>query len=248
MSILESKKLKTRILLGYGVPVGLLALFALTIGVSMKLTSDSNNELVRANRVVDNVRESVMALSRIVRTARGAALFPNDIQIRDSYSVGKDRLEEHVTAMGDDIRDPQQKASWDSFMKEANTIVNQSDEIMKMIKSGKVAQAMPLLAELDIAAIDKTKDVMIKRQEDIIKKDQEAEAILFSITLIIIIVGLFGGSSISLILGNMIATKITNDVKKAIVDVTASSNEIAATMEEQERTANLQAASVSETT
>ena len=101
MSILESKKLKTRILLGYGVPVGLLAIFAITTGISLKLVSNNTNDLARANRVIDNVRESVMAMSRVVRTARGAALFPNDIQIRDSYSVGKDRFNEHVALMGD---------------------------------------------------------------------------------------------------------------------------------------------------
>ena len=248
MSILESKKLKTRILLGYGVPVSLLAIFAITTGISLKLVSNNTNDLARANRVIDNVRESVMAMSRVVRTARGAALFPNDIQIRDSYSVGKDRFNEHVALMGDEIRDPQQKASWDTFVKDSNTVINQSDEVMKMIKSGKVAQALPILADLDITAIDKTKDAMIKRQEDIVKDREQKEAALITITLIIIILGLFGGGAVSLVLGNMIASAITNDVKKAVLDLTASSNEIAATMEEQERTANLQAASVSETT
>ena len=145
MSILESKKLKTRILLGYGVPVGLLAIFAITTGISLKLVSNNTNDLARANRVIDNVRESVMAMSRVVRTARGAALFPNDIQISDSYSVGKDRFNEHVALMGDEIRDPQQKASWDAFVKESNAVINQSDEVMKMIEIRKVIKVMKIL-------------------------------------------------------------------------------------------------------
>ena len=216
MSILESKKLKTRILLGYGVPVGLLAIFAITTGISLKLVSNNTNDLARANRVIDNVRESVMAMSRVVRTARGAALFPNDIQIRDSYSVGKDRFNEHVALMGDEIRDPQQKASWDAFVKESNAVINQSDEVMKMIKSGKVAQALPILADLDITGIDKTKDVMIKRQEDILKDREQKEAALITITLIIIILGLFGGGAVSLVLGNMIASAITTHIPQVL--------------------------------
>jgi len=248
MSILESKKLKTRILLGYGAPLALLTLFAVTIGISLKLTSDSSNDLARANRVIDNVRESVMATSRIVRSVRGAALFPTDPQYRDSFNTGKDRLDEHVGLMGDDIHDSQQKISWATLTKDMDELKTEADEIMQMIKAGQVAKAMPRLAEMDIAGMDKTKDTMLKRQEDILKEGEQREATLLTITLAIIILGLFGGVAGSLVFGNMIASKITNDVKKAVLDLTASSNEIAATMEEQERTANLQAASVSETT
>lgn len=248
MSILESKKLKTRILLGYAVPVGVLTLFALTTGISVKLTSDVANNLARSNRVIDNVRESVMATSRMVRAARGAALFPGDPQYRESYKTGMQRLDEHIAAMGDDIRDPQQKVSWERFTKQVETLKSQSEAAMQFIKGGKVAQGLPILADMDIADMDQTKDTMLKRQEEILADKERQLSTILTTTFIIAILGLFGGGAVSLTLGNLIASKITNDVKKAIVDVTASSNEIAATMEEQERTANLQAASVSETT
>lgn len=248
MSILESKKLKTRILLGYGAPLALLTVFAVTIGISLKLTSDASNDLARANRVIDGVRESVMATSRMVRAVRGAALFPTDPQYRESYKTGKERLDEAVTAMGDEIRDPQQKNSWTNLTKEMDTLKNQGDEILQIIKAGQVAKAMPLLADMDIAGMDKTKDTMLKRQEELLKEREQQQAMLITITLAIIILGLFGGTAGSLVFGNMIASAITDDVKKAVLNLTASSSEIAATMEQQERTANLQAASVSETT
>jgi CHASE3 domain sensor protein len=162
MSILESKKLKTRILLGYGAPLALLTLFAVTIGISLKLTSDSSNDLVRANRVIDHVRESVMATSRMVRSVRGAALFPTDPQYRESYKTGKERLDEAVTAMGDEIRDPQQKNSWTNLIKEMETLKTEGNEILQMIKAGQVAKAMPRLAEMDITAMDKTKDTLFQ--------------------------------------------------------------------------------------
>jgi len=248
MSILESKKLKTRILLGYAVPLGVLTFFALTVGISVKLTSNVANDLARANRVVDNVRESVMATSRMVRAARGAALFPADPQYRESYKTGVQRLDEYIAAMGDDIRDTQQKASWDRFTKQVETLKTQSDAAMQFIKAGKVPQALPILADMDIADMDQTKDAMLKRQEEILADRERQLSTVLTTTFVIVLLGLFGGGAVSLTLGNMIASKITDDVKRAIVDVTASSNEIAATMEEQERTANLQAASVSETT
>ena len=59
-------------------PIGLLTLFSVTIGVSLKLISDSANELERANHVVDNVREAVIGTAEMVGSALGAALFPKD--------------------------------------------------------------------------------------------------------------------------------------------------------------------------
>ena len=249
MSILESKKLKTRILLGYSVPIGLLTLFAVTIGVSLKLISDSANELERANHVVDNVREAVIGTAEMVGSARGAALFPKDSFYAESFRAGVERAGDAITEMGgDDIHDPKQKAAWEKLTKEIEHLQSVGEQAMQKIKAGQVAATLPLIADLEMSLLDKTKDEFIKRQNEIIAEDNQKELILITITLAIILIGLFGGGGASLVLGNMIASKITNDVKKAVLDLTASSNEIAATMEEQERTANLQAASVSETT
>ncbi|MEB3309803.1 MAG: methyl-accepting chemotaxis protein [Snowella sp.] len=246
--ILQSKKLQTRILLGYAVPLGVLTVFALTIGVALKLTSDAANETERANHVVDNVRETIMASSRVIRTARAAALFPNDPQYVASYKTGMERLDQSIADMGDLIRDPQQKASWEKLTKQVDVITNQSDQAMQFIKAKQVAQALPVLADMDVESLDATKDTILKRQDDIINDRERGQMVLISITIAITLLGLFGGGGVSLFLGNMIAKKITDDVKKAVVDITSSASEIAATMEEQERTANLQAASVSETT
>lgn len=248
MSILDSNKLQARILKGYAVPLGVLTLFALTIGIVLKLDSDSAKDLSRANTVVDELRESVLATSRIVRSVRGAALFPKDPSFPESYATGVERLEEAYVRMGDKIRDPQQKLLWDKLQKEIDQRKAAGDQAMQLIKNGQVAKAMPIVAELEMGSLDKVKDQMIKRQEEIIAGKEGAQLAIILIAAAITILGLFGGGAVSLILGNMIAAKITDDVKKAVVEITSSASEIAATMEEQERTANLQAASVSETT
>ncbi len=246
--ILQSKKLQTRILLGYGVPLGVLTLFALTLGTVIKLNSDITNDLARANRVVDGLRDSVMASSRLVRGVRGAALFPSNPAYPTSYQAALDELDTATGGLGDDIRDPQQKASWDKLLKEIESRKTAGDQAMQLIKTGQVAKAMPLIADLDMTSIDKIKDTMLKRQAEILQDRTNRQTLIITVAITITILGLFGGGAVSLVLGNMIAKKITDDVKKAVVDITSSASEIAATMEEQERTANLQAASVSETT
>lgn len=246
--ILQSKKLQTRILMGYSVPIGVLAVFALAIGVTTKMTSDIIHDTERANQVIDTVRDSVIHTSRIVRSVRGAALFPTESRYKESYETGVERLDDSITAMGDKIHDPEQKASWEKLVKEMEIRKAESDEIMKLIASGKVAQALPRVKEIEMTSFDKVKDQMLKRQTQIIEGLNAKQNMITGILIGITLLGLFGGGSVSVVLGNMIAKKITDDVKKAVVDITSSASEIAATMEEQERTANLQAASVSETT
>ena len=249
-SILQSKNLKTRILLGYSVPIGVLILFGLVSGIAVKQLNDTAADLERANKVVDNVRDSVIHTSRMIRSVRGAGLFPKEEQYRDSYNTGVERLEETIAKMqgGELIRDPQQKESWNKLVKEIEERKTASDQVMALIKAGQVAKAIPMIGNIEMGSFDKTKDAMLKRQDEIITNLVNKEHFWSNLTYAMIILGLFGGTAVSLVLGNMIAGGIAKDVKMAVAEVSAASNEIAATMEQQERTASLQAASVSETT
>ncbi|BAQ66040.1 methyl-accepting chemotaxis protein [Geminocystis sp. NIES-3709] len=249
MSILQSKKLQTRILLGYTLPLGLLTLFAVIMGVAVKNTNDLSMEVERSNHVIDNIRDSVIHTSRIVRSVRGAALFPKEDVYVESYNTGVERLEETLTKMNNgDIKDPQQKENWQKLVKEIEMKQAESQEIMNLMKVGKVNEALPKIRELEMTSFDKVKDAMLQRETEIIEGFNSKEEFVLKLTMILILVGLFVGIAVTLFFGNMIAKAITEEVKTAVNDITASSNEIAATMEQQERTANLQAASVNETT
>ena len=249
-NILQSKNLKTRILLGYSVPIGILVLFGLVSGIAVKQLNDTAADLERANKVIDNVRDSVIHTSRMIRSIRGAGLFPKEEHYRASYDTGVERLDEAVAAMegGSLIHDPQQKESWNKLVKEIEERKASSDQVMALIKGGQVAKAVQMIGDIEMGSFDKTKDAMLKRQEEIIQGLVARENFWSTLTYSFIFIGLVGGTGLSFFLGNMIAAAIAKDVKMAVSEVSAASNEIAATMEQQERTASLQAASVSETT
>lgn len=249
MSILQSKKLQTRILMGYTLPLGLLTLFAVIMGVAIKNTSDVSMEVERSNHIVDNLRDSVIHTSRIVRSVRGAGLFPKENRYVESYNVGVERLEEALTKMDNiEIKDPQQKENWQKLVKEIEIRKTESEQIMNLIKAGKMNEAIPKIRDLEMTSFDKIKDSMLELETKIIEDFNRKEEFILGLTMTFIVLGLFGGAAGTLVFGNMIAKAITDEVKTAINNITASSNEIAATMEQQERTANLQAASVNETT
>ncbi|MFM7577603.1 MAG: methyl-accepting chemotaxis protein, partial [Microcystaceae cyanobacterium] len=118
-NILQSKNLKTRILLVSSVPIGILVLFGLVSGVAVQQLNSTASDLERANKVVDNLRDSVIHTSRIIRSIRGTGLFPKEEHYRASYDTGVERLDEAVAAMegGSLIHDPQQKENWNKLVK-----------------------------------------------------------------------------------------------------------------------------------
>jgi methyl-accepting chemotaxis protein len=249
MSIIESKKLKTRILLGYSVPIGVLTIFALVTGVAILQLQDVAHDLEVSNNVLDAARDTVIYTGEMVGSARGAVISPQNPQYIEEFKAASNNLKKAIGSIKEgDIQDVEQQEVWAELLRLEEDIVVNLEKVMASIKAGQVnaAKAVIVTVEMDDFLVAKLN--MIKETNSNILDLQNRERFVINATFAIIIIGLFGGGAVSLVLGNMIASKITNDVKKAIVDVTASSNEIAATMEEQERTANLQAASVSETT
>jgi methyl-accepting chemotaxis protein len=249
-SILHSKNLKTRILLGYAIPLGVLTLFTGSVLITEKMTADILHEVERSNEVVDHLRDSVIHTSRLVRNVRGAGLFPKEGHYVESYKVGAERLEETLAEVESKnlIRDPQQKANWEKLSKHIEELKDHTDAIMALIAQGKVPQAVSEISKIEMGSFDKTKDTMLERQNELIEGFNRQEDTIMGVMTAITILGLFGGGALTLVLANMIASAIAKDVKMAVAEVSAASNEIAATMEQQERTASLQAASVSETT
>lgn len=251
MTILNAKRLQTRILYGYTVPIGLLALFAIVMGVSIKRTEYLSNDLQRANHVIDIAQDTVIHVSRMVRNVRGAALFPAKDVYKDSYKTALERLDETIKEMGEgDIKDIEQKKNWDKLVKQAELIRANAEKAMDLIQAGNVKAALPLIdtnTEL-IVQFDSIKDDMLDRQNAIIEEMNKKEEATIFWTFTFIILGLFGGGTLSLVLANLIAKAISDNVKKAVTQITSAAAEIATSVEEQERTASLQAASVNETT
>lgn len=250
MSILNSKKLKARILRGYFIPIGIL-LVSCGSTIALVLNAQSlSDDLKRANHVIDFTRDMVIHTSRIVRNTRAAALFPGrNGKYIESYQTALTRLDATLKEVDDgDILDPQQQQNWNKLTTELNQLRDSNAKAMNFIRQGKVNDALPIIYDMQVEDFDSIKDDMLTRQEEIIQEIGAKEKGNITLTFVLVIIFLFGGGAVSLILANMLSDAISKQIKDAIAEVSASSNEIATTMEEQERTASLQAASVNETT
>lgn len=249
MSILKAQRLQTRILWGYSLPLALLVLFGIVIGTTLKVNNDIREEIVRTNSVIDNMRDTVIGSSRILRTARGAVLFPEKFaDYEQSYQEGVKLIKDSATQAEENIKHEKILKMWKDYLSQLEEMEKTLAQVMNLVASGKVAQAKDLIAKVRIGDLDQSVEELIAKQAEVIQEIGARGDFVGNIALTIVLIGVFGGSAVTLFFANMIAKAISDDVKKAINQITSVSAEIATTMEEQERTASLQAASVNETT
>jgi len=248
MSILNAKKLQDRILLGYSVPLGVLLLFAMLMGWGMFQQASVSENRGRANRVMIGVHGADIGVSRMVRNARGAILFPTEAHYKESFAEGVKIYESGVKEVEAEMTDKQQLESWATFKEEAERLQAVGEKILSLTQAGKIAEAKQLVGDMEMSALSETFGQLETRQEEILDEIRKKDAFTTTLSWILIFVGLIGGTIGTLVLGAMISKEIAEQVKKAVTQITSAAAEIATTMEEQERTASLQAASVNETT
>ena len=248
MSILKAKKLQTRILYGYSAPLGILVLFAMLMGWGMVQQGKVTEERARANQVMFAIAEADIGVSRMLRTARGAMLFPGDARYAESFEKGRQQFEEGKSNIEEKMRDEKQLETWKEFSTEAEQLTKGAEEVLNLIQAGKLAEAKGILKDLEMTRLSELYATMDTRQEEILDEIRQRSDFTITLSWILIFVGLVGGTVGTLVLGTMISSEIAKEVKKAVTQITSSSAEIATSMEEQERTASLQAASVNETT
>ncbi len=243
-------KLRGKMLLGYSVPVALIA--GLAIGVYTTSNTVGKNfddalDAVEAARMSDAIE---LRVSQVGRQARGYAL-TSDKELLDRYEAGVKSLNE--------------------TQDKANTLVSrltgeQKERMTKMIefsekyekatrvqvdatKAGNrklVVDTVESGAEL-LKAFDAAMNPFDKQQAEVVKQEQietkNALALLVSMS----VIGAIGSLGISLTVAYVISSAIANTLNQASSEIASSSAEIASAVEEQERTVSQQASSVNET-
>lgn len=246
---LKDNRLQDRILRGYALPVGVLVFFGIVIGAVVQLNNNVREDLARANRVIDNMRETVIGTGRILRTARGAALFPGDLaSYQQSYQEGRKKIEKHAPLAQAEIQNEKIKQQWTEFEKELEAFIKKTDEVMNLLEAGKTQEAIQRLKGIRATGLDEKADTIIQAENEIIEAIGRRGELIGSVAILVTLIGIFGGGGFTLVLANSIAKSIAQEIQQAVAQISASAAEIAASMEQQEKTASLQAASVNETT
>lgn len=242
--------LRRRILLGYVVPLllmlGVAAAVYSNIGTLVRISAD----LDRSHDVVEQVKNVHLGLVQMQRSARGYVIAKNPIS-RKNYDSAQALTLQRLRGLGEIVHDATQKENLQRLVEFSRQLAAEEQKYIELVDGGAVAQAQARFRNRSVnmgAELDALVIVFDKREAQITAARHEAERRAMEQLKYVAV----GATALALLLclvsGYWISGKISRSIGEAIAGMSTSSTEIAATVDEHERTVVQQAAAVNETT
>lgn len=249
MQNFNNLKLRTRILLGYFTPLILFGGLGAMIFANNMNRDRQQAEVDKVLADIERINLLAYSMSRVARNVRGQVVFPTDDSYREDYEKG---VEEHRAAapgIVDAMDTPELKKLMQEVVTQAEENIANSEEVFKLVKANQIAKATEILPKIrvrgqpeeNIAAIRAAEEATLTRLGEAKDAADDALATTVSIGFLVSLIS-------SVAFGVLVTNWISQRLQQTANEITASSSQIATTIQQQEQIANQQAASVNETT
>jgi methyl-accepting chemotaxis protein len=248
MKTFSNLKLRTLIFLGY-LPSVLVLLILSGATYSYVLNREKFNEEIEVSHdTVFQAQQTALGISRMVRALRGQVIDPSEPHYQEGYEKGLQAFQEASAELIPLLDNPETIEQMNTVLVQAEEVQEVADQIITLSKAGQTEQATELVTTIILDEMDTTvRGILEQEIAALEEKKLEGEATKqFLLQLEVVSVAI--ATAITAFVGFLIASGISRKVQQSVSDITTSSNEIATTVEEQERAAHQQAASVNETT
>jgi methyl-accepting chemotaxis protein len=251
--MLERVKLRNRILIAYCLP--LIALMG-AAGLSWwkaNYLKGLFQDIKRVDLVIGHSQKLEAGLAEMIMGTRGYLISNSNTYVKE-YNTGQQAFEEAIDALQQTgtIIKPEQQKSVQEIKQLGEQIEQTGSEVIDLVEQGQRQEAISLAnaelgAELDLQFEALSSKLNQSERTEIEEDIKQAETSIDNLILVFLI-GTLGLGVLSTAIALIIASRATKTILQAVGKISTSSNQIAVTVEEQERNANLQAASVNETT
>ncbi|MEG4917384.1 CHASE3 domain-containing protein, partial [Microcoleus sp. B13-B4] len=242
----KATKLRERILWGYSLPILLSVGAATLVFFNAKEVEEKAKVLNNSHAVVIDLKEQQLGFAGMQKAARGYFL-AKDSAFLTEYNEEANSFDKSYQDLLNRAQNPQQrqrleemkvlKNQIDQGYKQAFSLVDQGkqDEGLNLWKT----QIVPKLRQVDAIAkeFQSTEEGILIEQEK-----EQIKALQFLTTVVILSTAVAALTAIAIALG--IASGIAKSMNQSVNMIVSSSTEIAATVEQQERTAAQQSSSV----
>lgn len=238
-------------LIGYATPAVIyLGLVALTY-TTVSNTFNTFKEVERVQNIIIANNNMSRGAEQMIRNLRGYIIKKDNFFLTD-YQIGLQLATTSANSVKSLIKIPEQSTRLNKMVELVNEYSDYANETIGLIKQNKRSEAIALFSQGKgtnfVKKFDELSESFSKTEQYFLnEKMKEAQA-----SLSFLIVSLVGGSVFLLffdvVIAWFISSGIVKTIDRAINAIATSSTEIAATVEEQERMATQQAASVNETT
>jgi CHASE3 domain sensor protein len=243
--------IRNRMLLAYVAPAAIYLGFPVLVYTTTNQVLNNFQEVERIENVIRNTNNMSAGAEQMVRGMRGYLINKNPLFLKDFQTGGK-LCRQSADSVKSMIENSEQKNRLDNMLELCNEYYDSSNEIVRLLQQNKTAEA---LAIFNTGKQTKFVDDFVKLNQQF--RDLEVKSIKQATqktkeSLVFLISALVIGSVFLLLLGALIAWLISSGIAatidRAVSSIASSSTEIAATVEEQERMASQQAASINQTT
>lgn len=245
-------KLRTRMLLGYVTPT---AIYVTMFGIMSYLITEqvfnTFKEVRRVQEIIITTNNVTLSAIQMVRSARGY-MVDKDQSFLKEYEEGYRLAVSASEVLSKQIISEEQRKRLEKINQLIEEYYKDTNVFIDLFKNGKRNEALNLFRQGKTTNFVREFDVVTQEFSAAEQKKLEAETKAAEAALENLRLGLVISSVLLLILAVAIAWWISGGVAKtinqAVGSIATSSTQIAATVEEQERMASQQAASVHETT
>jgi methyl-accepting chemotaxis protein len=255
--MLNKLKLRNRILLGYSLPlISLIGAAVLSLWNANHLKGIFQ-DVKRVDQVIGQSQKLEAGIAEIIMGTRGYLIDADnayDNAYIEEYERGLKDFKEGVDALQQPgmIIKPEQQQNVEEIAELEEQAEQAASEVINLVQQGQRQKAIALAnaelgADLDKRFKDLSRQLNESERAEIEGDISRAESSLNTLVWVFLI-GTLGLGSVATALALLISSGATKTILEAVGKISSSSNEIAVTVEEQERNANLQAASVNQTT
>jgi len=243
--------LRKRILLGYLVPLLLMVGVALAVYWSIGTLRQISDSLDQSRKVAADVMNVHLGLVEMQRSARGYVLLRNDT-LRKNYQSGQSLLQQGLQRLTEEVKDPAQLENLRRLSEFGRRMGAEEQKYLDLVDAGKSTEALKLFREGRsinlVGELDALVRQLEKRELEIVEARREAQSSAMAQLMTVAVGSTVFAVILALVFGAWIAARISRSIAEAIAGMSTSSTEIAATVDEHERTVTQQAAAVNETT
>ncbi|VXD19606.1 Chemotaxis sensory transducer [Planktothrix serta PCC 8927] len=242
-------KLRERLLLGYSIPVLLFMGLTGLVYTNINQVANMFKEAERVQEVILKVNLIERGSQGMIRSLRGYLVL-KDQEFLNEYSSALITYREAAKALESLIYIPEQKQR----LERLNTLVNQYDQIAQqgfaLVNEGKLPEAIEKarIGTQYVVEFDRISDQFSLTESNLLTQERARTKEALQGLLYVLVIGALIILVTVVIIALLIAINIGGTIHQATQVIATSSTEIAATLAEQERTANQQAGSVHETT
>ncbi|MDY6804643.1 MAG: methyl-accepting chemotaxis protein [Cyanobacteriota bacterium] len=249
--MLENLKLRDRLLIGYAVPVVLfLGLAWLTYLTSNKVF-DTFQEIERVEDVIVGVNKTTLNCERMIGSFRGYLAVRNEVFIEE-YNTASKLFDEAIEAVNESIVREDQKSRLDRMMEVKNNFDRFAQQVIQLVEVGNQEEAIARFntgsGKDFVEGFERLSNEFSQAEQTLLKEETQETKNNLSALLGLLVLGSIALIILSVIVAFNLALRVSGTIDKVVRKIAGSSTEISATIEDQERTASQQAASVNQTT